>query len=57
MWGTVYISTRAAKRQRKIVASLFFGTLVPLVYLYIHHKVHRVPGGELSFDAEAHLLR
>lgn len=29
---------------RIVVASLFFGAIVPLVYLFIQHKVHRVPG-------------
>ncbi len=31
---------------RRIVAGLFFGTLVPLIYFYLQHKVHRVPGCE-----------
>lgn len=34
---------------RKYLASAFFGTIVPLVYFFIQHKVHRVPGGEKSF--------
>ena len=34
-----------AVRYRKIFASLFFGTLIPLVYYFIQHKVHKVPGG------------
>ncbi|KAF3923403.1 hypothetical protein ABW21_db0206006 [Orbilia brochopaga] len=33
-----------AVKYRKILASLFFGTLVPLVYFFIQHKVHKVPG-------------
>ncbi|GAB7363365.1 hypothetical protein MBLNU230_g3645t1 [Neophaeotheca triangularis] len=33
-----------AIRYRKYLASTFFGTLVPLVYFFIQHKVHRVPG-------------
>ncbi|KIV96631.1 hypothetical protein PV10_00470 [Exophiala mesophila] len=33
-----------AIKYRKIFAGLFFGTLVPLVYFFIQHKVHRVPG-------------
>lgn len=37
-----------AIRYRKIIASSFFGTLVPLIYFFIQHKVHRVPGGELA---------
>jgi hypothetical protein len=36
-----------AVKYRKIFASCFFGTLVPLIYFFIQHKVHRVAGGEL----------
>jgi hypothetical protein len=35
-----------AVRYRKILASLFFGTLVPLIYFFIQHKVHKVAGGK-----------
>lgn len=35
-----------ATRYRKYLAASFFGTLVPLVYFFIQHKVHRVPGGK-----------
>ncbi|KAK4549214.1 hypothetical protein LTR36_007672 [Oleoguttula mirabilis] len=31
-------------KYRKYLAAAFFGTLVPLVYFFIQHKVHRVPG-------------
>ncbi|KAL1838445.1 hypothetical protein VTK73DRAFT_4328 [Phialemonium thermophilum] len=34
-----------AIRLRKYLAGAFFGTLVPLIYYFIQHKVHRVPGG------------
>lgn len=34
-----------AIKYRKILASLFFGTLVPLIYYFIQHKVHKVAGG------------
>ena len=30
---------------RKVFGGSFFATLVPLVYFFIQHKVHRVPGG------------
>ncbi|KAF8475983.1 calcofluor white hypersensitive protein [Kalaharituber pfeilii] len=33
-----------AIKYRKILASAFFGTLVPLIYFFIQHKVHKVPG-------------
>jgi hypothetical protein len=34
-----------AVKYRKYLAGAFFGTLVPLIYFFIQHKVHRVPGG------------
>lgn len=34
-----------AIRYRKIFAGLFFSTLVPLIYFFIQHKVHKVAGG------------
>ncbi|KAF7196194.1 Protein CWH43 [Pseudocercospora fuligena] len=33
-----------AIKYRKYLAGTFFGTLIPLVYFFIQHKVHRVPG-------------
>ncbi|KAL8821686.1 MAG: hypothetical protein Q9223_000323 [Gallowayella weberi] len=33
-----------AYKYRKILAGSFFGTLVPLIYYFIQHKVHKVPG-------------
>ncbi|KAJ0424066.1 Frag1/DRAM/Sfk1 family-domain-containing protein [Aspergillus carlsbadensis] len=37
-------NNRRAIKYRKVLASLFFGTLVPLIYYFIQHKVHKVPG-------------
>lgn len=37
-----------AVRYRKFLASCFFGTLVPLIYFFIQHKVHKVAGGRLK---------
>jgi Frag1/DRAM/Sfk1 family len=34
-----------ALKYRKIIAASFFGTLVPLIYFFIQHKVHKVAGG------------
>jgi hypothetical protein len=34
-----------AIRYRKYFAAAFFGTLVPLIYFFIQHKVYKVPGG------------
>lgn len=31
-------------KYRKIFASIFFGSLIPLVYFFIQHKVHRIAG-------------
>lgn len=36
-----------AIKYRKYLAGAFFGTLVPLVYFFIQHKVHKVAGGKL----------
>lgn len=33
---------------RKYLAGGFFGTLVPLIYFFIQHKVHKVAGGKLQ---------
>lgn len=35
-----------AVQYRKYLAGAFFGTLVPLVYFFIQHKVHKVAGGK-----------
>lgn len=37
-----------AVKYRKYLASAFFGTLVPLIYFFIQHKVHKVPGGKVK---------
>jgi hypothetical protein len=41
------LNPRAVK-YRKIIAGSFFGSLIPLIYFFIQHKVHKVPGGILS---------
>ncbi|KAF3919268.1 hypothetical protein ABW20_dc0102228 [Dactylellina cionopaga] len=41
--ATSPVNAKAVK-YRKILAGLFFGTLVPLIYYFIQHKVHKVPG-------------
>lgn len=48
-----------AIKYRKYLAGAFFGTLVPLIYFFIQHKVHRVAGGSLPccpFDTQLLLL-
>ncbi|CAI7579360.1 unnamed protein product [Penicillium glandicola] len=42
-------NNRRAVKYRKIMASLFFGTLVPLIYYFIQHKVHKVPGAYTKY--------
>ncbi|KAI9763969.1 MAG: hypothetical protein M1835_007688 [Candelina submexicana] len=38
-----------AVKYRMILAGLFFGTLVPLIYFFIQHKVHRVAGAYTTY--------
>lgn len=40
-----------AVKYRKTLAGLFFGTLVPLIYFFIQHKVRKVAGGEQTYDS------
>ncbi|KAK4157789.1 Frag1/DRAM/Sfk1 family-domain-containing protein [Chaetomidium leptoderma] len=49
--GCIALSPLNAKaiRYRKYLATSFFGTLVPLVYFFIQHKVHRVPGAYTTY--------
>lgn len=37
-----------AIQYRKYVSGAFYGSIIPLIYFYIQHKVHRVPGGTLK---------
>lgn len=45
--GCVALSPKnpTALKYRKVLAGSFFATLVPLIYFFIQHKVHRVAGG------------
>jgi hypothetical protein len=38
-----------AIKYRKYLAGAFFGTLVPLIYFFIQHKVHRVAGAYTTY--------
>ncbi|CAO3670000.1 unnamed protein product [Rhizopus stolonifer] len=38
-----------ALKTRRIITLLFFGTLIPMVYFFIQHKVHRVPGAYTAY--------
>lgn len=50
--GCIALSPPNAKaiKYRKWLAGTFFGTLVPLIYFFIQHKVHRVAGGKCFLD-------
>ncbi|OCK84420.1 calcofluor white hypersensitive protein-like protein [Lepidopterella palustris CBS 459.81] len=49
--GCLALSPRHPKtlKYRKIFAGSFFGTLVPLIYFFIQHKVHRVAGAYTTY--------
>ncbi|KFY76053.1 hypothetical protein V498_09771, partial [Pseudogymnoascus sp. VKM F-4517 (FW-2822)] len=36
-------------KYRKIFGGAFFGTIIPLVYFFIQHKVHKVPGAYTTY--------
>ncbi|KAM3489789.1 hypothetical protein MY3957_006907 [Beauveria namnaoensis] len=38
-----------AIKYRKYLAGAFFGTLVPLIYFFIQHKVHRIAGAYTTY--------
>ncbi|KAJ1677430.1 Protein cwh43, partial [Spiromyces aspiralis] len=44
---TSYVAPEDAKvstRRRKIVCKLFFGIIPPMIWFFIRHKVHKIPG-------------
>lgn len=45
---TIKSAPQNAKAQwyRKLFAYTFFGALVPMIYFFIQHNVHRIPGGK-----------
>jgi hypothetical protein len=49
--GCIALSPNNARavKYRKYLAGAFFGTLVPLIYFFIQHKVHKVAGGKALF--------
>ncbi|EPE02575.1 calcofluor white hypersensitive protein [Ophiostoma piceae UAMH 11346] len=51
MFGCITLSpaNATAVKYRKYVAGAFFGAIVPLVYFFIQHKVHRVPGAYTTY--------
>lgn len=50
--GVLYTSSnanRSALKKRRVLTMLFFGTLPPMIFFFIQHKVHRIPGGKLEY--------
>ncbi|KAH9068217.1 Frag1/DRAM/Sfk1 family-domain-containing protein [Lactarius deliciosus] len=44
MFGNIRLSKGRVRRQRIRVASLFWLSLLPMIYFFVQHKVYRVPG-------------
>jgi hypothetical protein len=55
VWKTTPRSSVTSRKWRKIFTLLFFGTLPPMIYYFIGHKVHRIPGGKLRIFAAIQL--
>jgi hypothetical protein len=49
-------ANRDAIKYRKILAGSFFGTLVPLIYFFIQHKVHKIAGGSSKFSLRCSII-
>ncbi|KAH8555376.1 calcofluor white hypersensitive protein [Umbelopsis sp. PMI_123] len=49
VWKTTPRSSHTAAKWRKIFTSLFFATLPPMIYYFLQHKVHRVPGAYTKY--------
>ncbi|KAJ2911915.1 hypothetical protein MD484_g8496, partial [Candolleomyces efflorescens] len=47
--NTLMSKGRGVRRGRTAVATMFFATIAPLIYFYIQHKVHRIPGAYSSY--------
>lgn len=48
--GVIYTSGRnnvQALKWRRYLTAAFFTTLPPMIYYFLQHKVHRVPGGSI----------
>jgi hypothetical protein len=56
--GCIALSPNNGKavKYRKYLAGSFFGTLVPLIYFFIQHKVHKVAGGKVR-ELESYRVR
>ncbi|KAL4074973.1 Frag1/DRAM/Sfk1 family-domain-containing protein [Scleroderma yunnanense] len=38
-----------SRRRRKLVVTLFFGSIIPLVYFFVRHKVYKIPGAYTQY--------
>lgn len=49
--GVLYTSPSNAvtMKRRRILTTAFFGTLPPMIYFFLQHKVSHVPGGIVYF--------
>ncbi|KAF9446745.1 hypothetical protein P691DRAFT_166821 [Macrolepiota fuliginosa MF-IS2] len=47
--GVLSSRGKSVRRRRTLVASVFFLSIVPLVYFFIQHKVHRIPGAYTKY--------
>ncbi|KAJ7219905.1 Frag1/DRAM/Sfk1 family-domain-containing protein [Mycena pura] len=50
MLGCVVLAPAQTRRRRLTVASGFFLSLIPLIYYYIQHQVHRIPGAYTRYS-------
>ncbi|KAI0202788.1 Frag1/DRAM/Sfk1 family protein [Astrocystis sublimbata] len=50
--GSLILSPPNAKaiKYRKWIATAFFTTIIPMVYFFIQHKIHRVPGAYTTYS-------
>lgn len=50
MLGSIALSppNPRAIKYRKRLAAAFFTALVPMIYYFLQHKLHRVPGGTIQ---------
>ncbi|KAI1757708.1 Frag1/DRAM/Sfk1 family protein [Xylaria castorea] len=50
--GCLALSPPNAKaiKYRRYIATAFFATIIPMVYFFIQHKIHRVPGAYTTYS-------
>lgn len=39
-----------SRRKRKLVSTLFFGSIIPMVYFFVQHKVYKIPGAYTRYS-------